>query len=207
MKKFALFCAVLIMCTLFASCSGLVSLTDEGGKLVDKKNGITYVMAPICYEPISTELEPFAECASLKLQLFGIIGLDTDKWLSEQYEGIGGVYYNEAAVTLPTLTEFEPTQIMICIEETITTGLGAVVIPEDIDAVVDAFMNGEEAKLVQGGESYKLKFSSDKYEGIYYNLIYIEGDDGENYIYDRATRHCVNVGDVLIKYLPRESAS
>lgn len=207
MKKIALLCALVVSCTLFASCSGLVSLTNDGGNLVDKKNGITYAMAPICFEPISTEIEPYAECTSLNLQLYGIIGLDTDTWLSEKYDGIGGVYYNQATVTLPTLDEFEPTQIMICAEGTITTGLGSVTEQADVDAVVEAFVNGEVTALVQSGDSYKLKFSSEKYDGIYYNLIYIEGDDGENYIYDRSTKTCVNVGGVLLDYLPRESAS
>ena len=34
--------------------------------------------------------------------------------------------------------------------------------------------------------------------------MYIEGDDGENYIYDRSTQTCVDVGDVLQTYMPRE---
>ena len=92
----------------------------------------------------------------------------------------------------------------ICVEQVITVSIGTVDDKTGIDAIVDSFVSGEPTTIIQSGSSYKLKFSSDKYPGLYYNLMYIEGDDGENYIYDRSTQTCVDVGDVLQTYMPRE---
>ena len=101
------------------------------------------------------------------------------------------------------ITGFDADRMYICQEKVITVSLGTVDDKDDIDAVVKAFTEGEPVSLVQEGESYKLKFASDKYPGLYYNLMYIEGGDGNNYIYDRTTKTCVDVGDVLLDYLPR----
>ena len=205
MKKIAIIMAGLMLTAVLASCADLVKLTEEGGKLIDGENGITYVGAPICFEPISLEEEPYARCRSMKLKYYGIVGQSTSDWISEPFEGIGGLYYAEGKITLPTLTEFDANQLIICVEDTITVGLGVVTEKADVTAIAEAFTEGTPTSIVQAGVSYKLKFSSDKeeYAGIYYNLIYVEGDDGENYIYDRSTKTCVNVGDVLQEYLPR----
>ena len=90
-------------------------------------------------------------------------------------------------------------------------------------------MNGEAHDIPTSGKSYKLKFESEEYPGIYYNLLYIltsheeseldengnpiiEIIDGEkveltkyvygHYIYDRSTRRCVDIGEILEKYIP-----
>ncbi len=209
MKKYALLLAGLLICFSLAACDGLVKLTEEDGKLIDKKNGITYISAPICFEPAVLEEEPYARCKSLNREYYGLFGKPTTEWISEMFEGIGGLYYAEGAVTLPTLEEFEADQIVICEEKLITVGIGQVTEQEDIDRIIAAFVDGETVPSVQSGESFKLKFTSakDEYDGIYYNLIYVEADDGENYIYDRSTKTCVNVGDVLQKYLPRTTES
>ncbi|MBQ8551808.1 MAG: hypothetical protein IJ428_03235 [Clostridia bacterium] len=207
MKKriLAALAASILLAAAVTSCSSskLIKLTSESGNLIDKANDITYINAPMCFEPISTEIDPYAECSELKLQLYGIVGCDTSVWLSEKFEGIGSIYYAEGAVELPTLSEFEANEIIICIEQTITTGLGVVTDAADIEAIIAAFENGERTTIIPEGDVYKLKFSSDKYEGIYYNLVYIEADGGENYIYDRSTKTCSAVGDVMYDYLPR----
>ncbi|MBQ8510257.1 MAG: hypothetical protein IJ493_10165 [Clostridia bacterium] len=203
MKKYIAVLLLLVFCVVMSSCQNLVKLTEENGKLIDKANGITYVGAPICFEPAVLEEEPYAKCSGLKLTLYPIQGQDTSLWLSEVYEGIGGVWYAEESVTLPTLEEFDADTLYICMEETITVGIGKITEKADIDAVVKSFTAGESCAIVQSGEKYKLKFASEKYEGIYYNLLYVEGSDGENYIYDRSTQTCVNVGDVLLEYMPR----
>ncbi len=169
----------------------------------DKKNGVTYVSAPLCYEPERTGEEVYATCKKLKLDLYEIDGLEPTEWLSEQYEGIGGVWHSEDTTLPDDITGFDADRMYICQEKVITVSLGTVDDKDDIDAVVKAFTEGEPVSLVQEGESYKLKFASDKYPGLYYNLMYIEGGDGNNYIYDRTTKTCVDVGDVLLDYLPR----
>lgn len=207
----ALLAAVSVtLCTL-VSCSSwggsAVSLTYDNGNLIDKANGITYINAPMCFEPIATETEPYGECSEMGIFLYGIMGLDTSLWLSEQYDGIGSVYYAQDKVTLPDIVSFEANEMLICTEELITVGLGSVTDKADIDSVIDAYLSGDSVTIIPSGEVYKLKLTSDKYEGIYFNLVYIEAENGENYIYDRSVKNCVAVGDVLCEYLPRTEES
>ena len=220
MKRIALLSALILSAALFCSCT--LSLTEQDGKLIDKKNGITYLPAPICFEPISTDAEVYAK--SGKLELYPITGLDTSEWISEPYDGIGGVWYADA-ITLPTLGEFGADKIYICVESTITTALGQVTDQSDVDAIVDAFMTGEKVSVPDSGKSYKLKFESEKYPGIYFNLLFIakpmEGeqtitldpDDPDSeiktvpyyyydcFLYDRSTKTCVKIGNELEQYL------
>lgn len=196
---------MLLLAAMFSSCGNLVSLTERNGMLENREESIVYAYAPVCFEPIRLAEEPYAKCSSLKMKYYEVIGQTVTDWISEPYSGIGGLYYNIDTIELPTLTEFDPEQVIICVEDTITVGLGVVTEKADAVAIAAAFTEGTPTSIVQAGVSYKLKFisSKDEYEGIYYNLIYVEGDDGENYIYDRSTQTCVNVGDVLQKYLPR----
>lgn len=207
MKKLAIPALGLMLALCLSSCANLVSLVDRNGMLENREEGIMYVCAPVCFEPISVQEEPYAKCSSLKMKYHEVIGQPVTDWISEPYSGIGGMYYNMDTVTLPTLAEFDAGKIIICVEDVLTIGVGEVADKDDVTAVVKAFTEGEETAIVQEGSSYKLKLVSDadEYEGIYYNLIYVEGDDGENYIYDRSTKTCVNVGDVLQEYMPRTS--
>lgn len=75
MKRIALLSALILSAVLFCSCA--LTLTEQDGKLIDKKNGITYLPAPICFDPISTDAEVYAK--SGKLELYPITGLDTDR--------------------------------------------------------------------------------------------------------------------------------
>lgn len=200
--KIALMACVLAAAMVFVSCANLVSLTEENGNLVDEKNGITYIGAPLCFEPSSLKSEPYAKCRKLKIELYEIEGQPVTDFISEPYEGIGGVWYAEG-ITLPTLSEFDADTLSICVEQNITVGLAAVSDKEAVSAVISAFCDGGPCAIVQSGTSYKLKFASGKYPGIFYSLIYVEGEDGENYIYDRSTKTCVDVGDVLTPYMPR----
>lgn len=190
--------ALLLAAVTLSSCA--VSLTEKDGALYDKKNGITYVAAPLCYEPQKTLDEVYAKCGKLKLELYEIDGLDPDEWLSEKYEGIGGVWHSDGA-ELPDIDGFDADRMYICVEQTKTISLATVEDKEVIDALVKVFVDGETSSLVQNGESYKLKFESEKYPGLYYNLLYVIGPDGKNYVYDRETKRCVNVGDILKDYV------
>jgi hypothetical protein len=205
LRRIAIITALLTIAVLFVSCNNLVKLTYDNGKLIDEKNNITYLTAPICFEPAVTAAEPYAKCSKLKITLYEIKGQDVSQWLAESYDVSGAVYYAES-IQLPSLEEFDADLIHICIEQTITAGIAKVTDKEAVESVISAFINGEPCPIVQSGSSFQLKFESKKYAGIFYNLIYVEGDDGENYIYDRSTQTCVNVGDVLQEYLPRPSA-
>lgn len=205
LRRTAVLATLLSLTLLIASCGNLVALSYANGKLIDKKNGITYSTAPICFEPAIIATEPYAKCSKLKIKLYEIEGQPVTEWLAESYDVSGAVYYAEN-IDLPTLEDFDADVIHICVEQTVTVGIANVTEKEAVGAVVSAFENGEPCAIVQSGSSFQLKFESQKYAGIYYNLIYVEGNDGENYIYDRSTKICVNVGDVLQDYLTRPKA-
>jgi len=200
--KTAMVAAVLVLTCLCSGCADVVKLTEQGGNLYDAKNNITYHSASICYEASKIASEPYAACKKPKLELYEVIGQPTDCYIAEPYEGIGGLWYADG-VTLPSLTEFHADMLYVCVEEVLTIGLTAIDDKTVIDSVIDAFILGTPCTIVNAGTSYKLKFASDEYEGIFYNLLYVEGDDGKNYIYDRSTKTCVEVGDVLTASMPR----
>ena len=229
-KSLLFFCTLLIAATL---CSCAVNLTEKDGNLVDSKNGITYRYAPFCFEPSHTDAEVYAKCKKLNLELYPVTGQPTSEWISELYEGIGGLWYADT-ITLPTLEEFGTDKVYICIESVITTSLGQITEKSDIDALIDAYVNGEQCAIPTSGKSYKLKFESPDYPGIYYNLLYIltsheetvldeNGDpvvevvEGEevtltkyvygHYIYDRSSGSCVDIGEILEKYIPFSTSS
>ena len=226
-KRLSLLCALLALASILCSCA--LSFTEKDGKLVDSKNGIVYNAAPICFEPSHTDAEVYAKCSKLGIELYPVTGQPTSEWLSEPYEGIGGIWYADS-ITLPTLTGFDADRIYICVESTITTALGQITDKADIDAVIKAFENGENSPVPDSGKSYKLKFESEKYPGIFYNLLYIvtpqvgeqtialDPDDPESelktvpyyyydcFIYDRSTKTCVKIGGELEKYLPFNTA-
>lgn len=191
---------------LLVSCSRVVELEYVSGSFYNDNTGVTYAVAPMCFEPVSIASEPFGKCPQRDIELYPIVGLDTSLWLSEKYEGIGTVYYAEGQVTLPDFEEFSADGLFICQEDIKTVGIANITEASDVDAVVEAFLNGEDASAVRSGERFKLKFTSAKYPGLYYSLEYYESDDGENYIFDRSAGIWRAVGDVLYKYLPRGSA-
>lgn len=220
MKKILALPIILITLMCFVSCT--MTLKEEDGKLIDTKNGITYLAAPICFEPSRTEDELYAKSSKSKLELYPVSGQSTSNYISELYGGIGGLWYSDE-ITLPTLETFGANRVYICVEGTITTALGQITDENDINFLINAITNGETCQVPTSGKSYKLKFESDDYPGIYYNLLYIlnmtaedivkeSGESGVyynygHYVYDRATQTCVDVGEVLEKYLPYSTST
>ena len=204
MKQFLRICAVLLCAaSLFAltSCDSLVKITYEDGKYIDKTNGVTYIGASVSYEPVKIGSE-YAKYG--KTILYEISGLDPAQWLTESYEGIGSIYYADT-VTLPSLQEFGAVKIYVCIEAAITMQVSTIDDEAAVSATVEA-LNAESVDLPQDGiNNYHLKFVSDTYPSLYYDILYIEVDDQHNYLYDRATKQCVDVGRLLKDFLPSDS--
>jgi len=190
-----------LLILVLTSCSSLVKITYENGKYIDKAGGITYLAAGVSYEPVKVG-EEYAKYG--KTVLYTIGNLNPKEWLTEKYEGIGSIYYSEK-LKLPEFGEFEPVKVTICVADVITMGINRVETQAEIDAIVDIYLHGEQTELpIDGLASYHLKCTSDKYPGIYYNLLYVAGRDGRNFIYDRDTKRSVEAGDVLKKYVWNE---
>lgn len=179
----------------------MVKITYSDGKYIDKAGGVTYLSAGVSYEPVSVG-EEYAEYNKTVLYRIGF--LNPKEWLTEKYEGIGSIYYSED-LKLPEFGEFEAVKILICAVDVITISINTVEDKADINAVAELYLNGEQTELpIDGRNSYHLKFASDKYPGIYYNILYVEGRDGRNFLFDRDTKRCVEAGKALEKYLWNE---
>lgn len=187
----------------FSACSAsLVNFKYEDGKLINKGQKLEYYAAPTNYEPVSVG-EQFGYYKKTDLILYEIAGLDPKEWLTQEYAGSATTIFYSTDITLPTLSELEPTKVYICTGDTITYALATVENEAVVSKLVDLFENGEyeEWPLINSIETYELKFySEDKYPHIYYNLTYGEFEEGK-FIYDRTTKRSVRIDEVLAEYI------
>lgn len=197
MRKIALFYFLTtITLLIFTSCSSLVRITYDNGAYVDKTNDITYFAAGVSYEPMAVGSE-YAKYN--KMVLYKIDGLEPQLWLTEKFEGIGSIYYS-SEITLPSLHEFQPVSFHICLVTETIQSLKVIDDESEIAVLLDAVANNEDAVLPASGESYHLKFTSELYPGIYYDLLYVQTAEGRCYLFDRDTKRCVEIGDTISKY-------
>jgi hypothetical protein len=201
--------AVLIYMLAVAPNLGLVKLKPEGGKYIDKKNGIAYVPADVNYEPFAVG-QPYAEAGSITLH--EIPGLDPKQWLTEKYEGVGAIYHSDE-IELPGLDGWQAGAVLVCESDVITVQKAEITDPAEVGAIVAAAtqnpLESEPFELVTERDSYKvyhLKFTSSVFEGLYYDIIYL--DNGKNaYFYDRSSKLYYDAGELLSGYLPRTTAT
>lgn len=185
---------------LLFSCSSVISLSYEDDLLVDKKNNVSYTFASVSFEPALIG-EKYAEYKKLNVELYTIPGLSPSKWLAEQYEGIGSIFYS-TDINLPALAEFEANKVMICITADVSLPLAEITDLQDISAIIEQIDNGERAIIPPTCEnSYTLKFVSEKYPFIYYTLRYLDCGDGRYYFHDRGTKKSVHANDIIEKYI------
>jgi len=191
-----------IIALLLTSCSQLIRITYKDGKYIDSANNIKYENASVSYEPVSEGTE-YARYN--KTVLYTIPGTEPTEWLAEKYEGIGSIFYSEAAV-LPALSEFEAVKILIFVSGFNNLAVASIDDAEVIAELTDIIAAGEQTEAKNTYDSYSLKIASDKYPFIYYNLVYIISSDGERYVYDRGTKRTVAVGNLLDKYFTGDPA-
>lgn len=197
-------CAVLALLTLTGCSASLVNLKYEEGQLINKRLGLAYNAAPTNYEPVSVG-EAYGYYGDIDMTLYQIPGLDPREWLTQAYAGSATTVFYSDDQTLPTLAEMAPTKIHVCTGDTITYGLTTV---EDADVVaqtVELFTNGEAAEwpLLDSLDTYELKFASEAWPHLYYNLTYYEYEDGI-YLYDRNSKRCVVIGDLLETWIENQ---
>lgn len=201
--------ALIIYIATAGSKAGLVKLKSEGGKYVDKKNGVSYLAADVNYEPAAVG-EAYADADGVTL--YQIRGLDPKEWLTEKYEGVGAIYYSDQ-IELPALDGWQANGILVCESDVITIQKAEVKDQSEVDAIVAAAtrnpLESEPSELVTDRDNYQvyhLKFTSSVFEGLYYDIIYL--DNGKNaYFYDRSTKKYYNAGELLLGYLPRTAVT
>lgn len=199
-RSISLLLAVLCLSVL-ASCDNLIKLKYENGRYVDAMNGVAYVSAPVCFEPEAVG-EAYAQYD--KTVLYQISGLDPKEWLTEQYEGIGSVYCSEK-IDIPDIQSFGADFAYICVSDVLTMQIGEISDKSAVEEIVRLYAEGEEVALpTDGTASYHIKFSSELYPSIFYDVLYVEHDSQHNYLYDRSTKKCVDIGRALKSYLPSD---
>ena len=163
---------------------------------------MTYLVSPSCYEPsLKGEAAAFFKERPEK-KLYSVGDFDTKLYLAAEYTGTGTVLYHAPSITLPSLTELNPTMLRIC-DSTYGNPLELYCVTDKklIDEAIRLFT--EEPRVEIPFESYTtsldLKFYSENWSMFYYNLTYLICPDG-GYIFDRYTKQCVFVGDLFSEY-------
>lgn len=198
-SKIALVSALIVSALLCQSCSGsLVNLKYKDGEFVNRRLGLRYVAASTSYQPVAIG-EAYGYYGKLDMTLYEIAGLDPKEWLTEEDSGSATTIFHAADIELPTLSEMEPDKVYVCLNGDYTFVATTIEEQTVIDSLIDLFENGEgeEWPLVNSSVVYHLKFHSEEnFPHLYYNLIYGEFEEG-NFIYERSTRRCVNVGTLI----------
>ena len=165
----------------------------ERDALTDAERGVAYQWASVSYEPAVVG-SPYADWDDIIL--YEVADWDPALLLTEEWTGVGGLLY-ASDHPLPTLREMDPDLIYICTSSVTTTCIGQI---DDREVVTEAVYYLETNESVglpdDGTTSCYLKFASEDYAGIYYNIVYIErgsGADMQIFLYDRGTKKCVEV--------------
>lgn len=194
----ALLVATVILLAVFInSYAGTVHLVSSmsGTVFEDKRGGVTYVLAPMCYEPVAYyHKEVYAECGDL--EFFEIRDASPKEYLCTAEYGVYDLYYSDA-LTLPSLEEFGANYARVYEVEDVAIQMGRL---EKDDAVelVRYLLSAETCEVPRDVDtSLEVKFMSDGYPFMYYSVNYYKTEEGDRYIYDRSAGRCVMLGDIL----------
>lgn len=177
--------------------NGLVLLEYVDDKFVNRSRGLSYIPAPVSYEPVSVG-KAYAYYKKGDITMFEITGEDPAVWLTEEYADSATTVFYSDTITLPTLGGFGADTVYVCVSEERTYAAFTIDDRKTVDALVDLAVNGEKAEAPSGDpiEVYDLKFASPAWPMIYINLEYEEYENGA-FLYDRGTRKYVALGDLL----------
>lgn len=194
------FFAVLLSVVLCTSCGSLVPLHYENQTFTG--GGVTYVPVSGTYEPTAVG-DAYALYADGNITFYEIPGQDPKQWLTEAYAGYATTVLVADSITLPGWEELNPEKIFVCLSEETTVSVEEITDADAIDAILSAFLYGEATEWpdTETVFRYELKFFSSRWSQIYMNLTYAELEEG-TFLYERATRRAVNVGDSLSAFLP-----
>lgn len=209
MMKKVLSVFLLLTCLFISSCSRTVKLSfNEEGMLSDGTSSYRY--APVGYEPTYQGEEYGVIKGTLEEKLYKIGTCDPKLWLTTEYSGAATLIYYSSEITLPTLSELKPEKCFACDQDSST--FSVFVLGENkASAKEDAAVIEKAVELLSSDSAdeiwpradvsytYDLKFYSSDWEAIYYNVVYAVCDGG-NFLYDRVTEKCVEVGDLFVSY-------
>lgn len=202
MKK--IFCTLLAVLLLTSCSASLVNLKYKDGQLINKRLDLAYNAAPINYEPVSVG-SAYAYYGEIDMTLYEIPGMDKKLWLSQENIGSGTTVFYSDTLTLPTLPEMKPDTIYVCTGDDVTISVVTIDDKSLIDELVNLFETGKETTWpnLDTVDTYEFKFYGETYPHLYYNLTYGEFSRGI-FLYDRNTKRCVEIGDILEEWVYNE---
>lgn len=188
-----------------AGCDNLVPLQYQDGRFVNRAGTLAYLPANGTYEP-TEQGDAYAYYKKGDITLYTIGRNDPALWLTEQYAGGATTVFYAESIALPALDELDAEKIIVCISDVKTVGICEITDKALIDQTVALFTEGEacEWPLVGSVLLYDLKFYSSDWPQIYMNLIYGEFEEG-TFLYERATKRCVEIGGLLDSYIHPEN--
>lgn len=203
MKLIKIIAVLALAVMLLTSCNvGLVKIERDTSTpyYTNAATGVNYTYAPSCYEAVSVGRKYAKWRNPSTTVIFNEMeGADPELWMTEEGKT---VFYAEQ-VTLPELDEMEISQVLVCVEGTSTVSLAAITNELHIADLIYTWQNGDEVEYsgLEPERNYRVKFVSEKYPWMFFNLIYVEYSDGSSYLYCRDLGKCVAAGDIVKGYL------
>jgi hypothetical protein len=103
---------------------------------------------------------------------------------------------------LPDLDGFAPTGALVCTNTEAAVSIGDIKDGATLSSLVDLYINGKGVTFENTAvETLAIKFTSEKYPHLYFNLSVMIEEDESVYLWNRDSGRYVNVGDLLDQYI------
>ena len=198
---------ILLICTLFLVSCGSAKFEYTDGKLVNTKSGDTYNALPAGFEPcgVGEVYGEYGAFALYKVQTPEGKEMAPDMWLTEEYAGGATVVYLSTSESVPSFRDMSFDRCYVCVEDENVMSIATIEGKENTDMIIST-LDSENTALwprLDLISSYSLKFHSEDCPAVFYSLVYCVCNSG-NYLYDRASNTCVEVGDLLTEWVEAE---
>ncbi len=203
----------LVLSLLMLSACGLTIHEGIGeGDAMDKSSGTAWYHASTCYEAVELEKKLGKLVVGERdLELYKILDMNPDEWVATEEKNI--LY--TSAVKLPSLSDMKPTELYFYIDGSAEHKLQTVSDTETLQSIIKAYSENTSIPYPAQAayKTYRIKFNSTIYKGLYYALTYVEYstdyivDDvnhGKYFLYDRFDQKFIPVGDEIHKALKIE---
>ncbi len=180
------------------------------GELVDKKNDITYIEAPGCYEPVLISKYAYAKDGNREYYQIAYLDengdeqfIETSKMLSTSKEEGLYIYYNPDEYEFPSLEEFKATSFLIC-DTTYKTVFDNTVSRNETIASAEArrltvaALEGEKASLTSADDVFVMRLKSPDFPYLVYCFNFYH-KDGELYISDMADNRIIKLSENVLQ--------
>jgi hypothetical protein len=198
LKKLIAFCLIAASLAMLTSCQPKIVVDD--GRYLDKKTGIYYTYASSVYEVVgmTTDIYAILKENGVEKAYHAIEGASTEDYLVDEY---GDILCAEGK-DLPDLGGFKPSEAFVCTNTDRASSIAVIDNTALINKLVDIYTNGENVPFNNTAEhSFTVKFISEKYPFLYFNLTLMVEEDGSVYLWEREFSRYVNVGTLLDKYI------